>query len=691
MKITLILLSIFLTIHISAQQLSYRDSVDVTHYHIRLDLSDLNIDTLYGNTTLFITPKLESLENIKLDLWGLQVDNVKQEKKGVKFTYDNSVLIIVPSKTINSGDTVRITVSYHGKPKKDESWGGFFITPTHAFNFGIGMASTPPNFGRVWYPCIDSFTDRATYEYTVKVKSGDAAACPGTLISRTNNSDSTQTWHWILHNTIPTYLSSVAVSDYHIIRDTIAGMNGSIPAEIFIDKNQFEKGEKAFKHLGGFLHSFEKAYGPYVWEKIGYASTPFKGGAMEHATNIAYSSNCIGQAGCENTLAHELSHHWFGNLVTCRTEKDMWLNEGWASYSEAIFIEYQYGEESYKTHNRKRHQRVLQLAHLYDRGYRALYGIPHEYTYGFTVYRKGADVVLALHSFLGDSLFFSTLKHYFVDYAFKDISTTEFRDYFSKTSNTDLKDFFDFWVFGAGFPHFSIVDLSIEKSGEKYNVNYKISQRLKEAANYLKADIEVGYLDSRWKIHKETIPFAGKTTTVSRKLSFKSLMILIDPDEKMPDATTDEYRILKKSGQELFIEELFEMDVTKLRDSAFVRVTHNWLKPLTIPTDDKKFEFAQRYWQVEYLSSGEFTASGKFKYNLIYALDGNLKNYNGNLLLLYRESPSASWQTVNTTKVEEGRMSYFSVDSLKAGEYVVVGRKSKEKTEYSEITYLIAT
>ncbi len=678
MKTTLLLLSLFLTIQISAQQLSYRDSVDVTHYHIRLDLSDLNNDTLYGNTTLFITPKFENLKDIKLDLWGLQVDEVRQEEKGVKFTYDNSVLRIVPSKTINRGDTARITVSYHGKPKKDESWGGFFITPTHAFNFGIGMAATPPNFGRVWYPCIDSFTDRATYEYSIKVKSGDTAASPGTLMSVTNNRDSTQTWHWILNNTIPTYLSSVAASNYRIIRDTIAGMEGSIPAEIFIDKNQFEKGEKAFEHLGGFLHSFENAYGPYVWEKIGYVSTPFKGGAMEHATNIAYSSNCIGQAGCENTLAHELSHHWFGNLVTCRTEKDMWLNEGWASYSEAIFIEYQYGEEAYKTHNRKRHQRVLQLAHLYDHGYRALYGIPHEYTYGFTVYRKGADVALALRSYLGDSLFFSTLKHYFVNYAFKDISTTEFRDYFSKTANEDLDNFFDFWVFGAGFPHFSIIDLSIEKSGEKYNVDYKISQQLKETDNYLKSDIEVGYLDSQWKIHKETIPFAGKTTTVSCKLRFKPLIILIDPDEKMPDATTHEYRILKETGKEMFAEELFEMEITKLQDSAFVRITHNWIRPLTTPADDKKFEFAQRYWQVEYLSSEEFTASGKFKYNLTYALDGNLKNYNGNLLLLYRKNPSASWQTVNTTKVDEGRMSYFSVDSLKAGEYVVVGRKSGE-------------
>ncbi len=674
MKVLFPILVLFVTTHISAQQLTYRDSVDVTHYHIRLNLSNLNNETLYGNTTLFITPTFEILQNIKLDLWGLQVDKVVQGDKRVEFSQYNSVLSIVPNTPLTSDDTIQITVTYHGKPKKDESWGGFFITPNHAFNFGIGMATTPPNFGRVWYPCIDSFTDRATYEYSIKVKSGNAAACPGTLKSVSNNSDNTQTWHWKLHNTIPTYLSSVAVSDYHIINDSVVGLGGVIPIEIFIDKNKVEKGEKAFEHLKEFLHSFENVYGPYVWERIGYVSTPFKGGAMEHATNIAYSSRCIGQPGCENTLAHELSHHWFGNLVTCRTEKDMWLNEGWSSYSEALFIEHQYGEKAYKAYNRKRHQRVLQLAHLYDRGYRALYGIPHDYTYGATVYKKGADVAMALRSYLGDSLFFSTLKQYFVDYAFKDISTVEFRDYFSKTAKVELTDFFNFWVFNAGFPHFTIANYKVTEVGNRYTIDYKILQHLKETDNYLKSTLEVGYLDASWQINKETIHFDSKETKLIRDLNFEPLMILIDPDEKTPDATTDEYRTVKTRGNEEFAEELFEMEINGLTDSAFIRITHHWIKPLQSAAGEKEYDLADRYWQVQYLSNGELQASGNFEYNLTYALDSNLQKYQSkNLRLLYRAIATDEWQIVKAKQITEGKYSHFRVDNLRTGEYVIAG------------------
>lgn len=661
---------------IISQSPNYRDSVDVVHYKIKLDLSDLSSGQLKGETSLIIAPAQEKLNSIGLDLLGLSVDKVLLNGKETHFSYGSSVLRINLKKPVTYKKTVEVTVFYHGRPAKDRSWGGFFITSTHAFNYGIGMAAIPPNFGRVWYPCIDNFTDRATYEYFIKVKKGDAAACPGTLEQIKRNKDNTKTYHWKLHQTIPTYLSSVAVSDYRTLKDSVNGLKRTIPIEIYINKNEFEAGKKPFVHVKEFLHSFEKAYGPYVWEKIGYVSTPFAGGAMEHATNIAYSGNCNGSLRCESTLAHELSHHWFGDLVTCRTEKDMWLNEGWASYSEAIFTEYFYGKKAYKDYNRKNHKKVLQFAHLYDRGYRAVYGLPHEYTYGSTVYKKGADVARTLRGVLGDSLFFGCLKQYFVDYAFKDISTKEFRDYFSLQTKLDLRSFFDFWVFGVGFPHFSTELFRVTKSGKSYHTVFKINQQLLAATNYLSTPLEIGFLDKNWKIHKETIPFKGKSITKSMRFDYAPLMLLIDPDEKIADATTDEYQIIHKKGEIKFIEEFCALDVEVLNDSAFFRITHHWVAPANNTLNPNNYVSANRYWQVQYVSGGKFNASAKLKFDQSYMLDDNLKNIRKeNIQLMYRKNQLASWEELDLKPAKQGNKGWFLVDDVKPGDYVIVGKQ----------------
>ncbi|OQX99416.1 MAG: hypothetical protein B6I20_09990 [Bacteroidetes bacterium 4572_117] len=656
-----------------SQNNNYRDSVDVTHYKIELDLSDLSSGEIIGKTSIKITAKLADLKNIGLDLLGLHVDKIESKGKNLSFSHKSSVLRVNLQKTITKKDTIELTISYHGKPQKDRRWGGFFITSTHAFNYGVGMAATPPNFGRVWYPCIDNFTDRATYEYIIKTGLKHVAACPGTMLSVKNKPDNTKTYHWKLHQTIPTYLSSVAVSDYQAIKDTVQGISKVIPIEIYINKNEFEEGKKSFVHVKDFLHSFEKAFGDYVWEKIGYVSTPFAGGAMEHATNIAYSSNCNGSLRCETTLAHELSHHWFGNLVTCKTEKDMWLNEGWASYSEAIFTEYLYGKKAYKDYNRKNHKKVLQFAHLYDNGYRAVYGLPHKYTYGSTVYDKGADVAQTLRGYLGDSLFFSTLKQYFIDYAFKEISTKEFRDYFSQKTKTDLTDFFDFWVFGAGFPHFSYETFSVNKSGKKYQVDINIKQRLLESRNYLKTPLEIGFLDKNWHINKFTIPFTGKSEIKSGKFDYKPLMLLIDPDEKMADATTDEYKTIKNIGQIEFTEEFFSLDVKQLIDSTFFRITHHWITPEN--NNDNIMKLANRYWQIQYVAANNFSASAKLKFDLSYALDNGLKNFRKeNLCVLYRKNQLTNWELLDLKPIKQGNRGYFLLPKIKNGEYTIAGK-----------------
>jgi aminopeptidase N len=134
---------------------------------------------------------------------------------------------------------------------------------------------------------------------------------------------------------------------------------------------------------------FENYYGPYVWNRVGYCLVPFNSGAMEHATNIAYPQAATGIAYEVDLMAHELSHHWWGDLMTCETQEDMWLNEGMANYSEKLFLEWTYGYGKYLAEVKSEHDDIVKYIHLREKGFRAISGIPHEYTYGDHVYKKG--------------------------------------------------------------------------------------------------------------------------------------------------------------------------------------------------------------------------------------------------------------------------------------------------------------
>lgn len=183
----------------------------------------------------------------------------------------------------------------------------------------------------------------------------------------------------------------------------------------------------------------------------------FTAGAMEHATNISIGRAFInGTLGYETLWAHELSHMWWGDKVTCKTDADMWLNEGWASFNEALFTQALYGNTAYKNWIRTNHRKVLQFAHISDGSYLALNAIPSDYTYGATAYQKGADIVHTLRNYLGDSLFKVGTQHYLDSFAYGNASSANLRDALTSATGINMNRFFDDWIFTPGFPHFSI-------------------------------------------------------------------------------------------------------------------------------------------------------------------------------------------------------------------------------------------
>ena len=234
----------------------------------------------------------------------------------------------------------------------------------------------------------------------------------------------------------------LAVGPYQIYTDTFHGALGDVPIQVYVPQNKLSAAAGSYSRITQILDAFEWAYGPYVWEKVGYVGVPFNSGAMEHATNIAIGLGYIdGTHNYESLIAHELSHHWFGDLVTCNSAPEMWINEGWAVYSENLYKEILDGKQVAREEMRSLLKNVIQRAHLDDGGYWSLDNLPHSATYGTHAYDKGATVAYSIRAYLGDTVFFNMLHDYFTQNAFTHMSNEDFRDFITANTGVNMNDF----------------------------------------------------------------------------------------------------------------------------------------------------------------------------------------------------------------------------------------------------------
>jgi aminopeptidase N len=435
----------------------YSDTLEAIHYGIHLTDINLTDKTIKGYTEVSLVSKSPELSSIRLELASLKVDSVFISKvRIINFTHKANQISIQLKNPLHAGDTIIVTIYYHGHPFVDPSnWGGFHFSGEYALNLGVGFDAIPHNLGKAWFPCIDDFRDRALYDVFLTVTNDKKAISGGTLIDITDHGNNTSTWHWKTKYTLPTYLISATTGKYELITDNYNGIQAQIPITYYCKPSDKSKVEGTFVNMKNILRIFEDHFGPYPFERVGYTATPGGLGAMEHASNISYPfSGWTGSKDKEWWYAHELAHMWFGDKVTCASAEDMWLNEGWAVWCESVFREGIYGNQAYKDNMRSKLKDVLQSAHVIDGGYFALYGIPQTITYGNTVYQKGGQVTHTLRGYMGDSLFFGGVKAYLQKYAYNYASTYDLRDFLSSYSGIDLKPFFDAWVFTPGFPHF---------------------------------------------------------------------------------------------------------------------------------------------------------------------------------------------------------------------------------------------
>lgn len=656
------------------------DSLDLLQTIIELDLSDMANQRITANCRQIFTPKVAGVPEIRLDLEALTVDSVHLDGQKTAFTHQNKVVRVVFPAAMNPSDTAEVRVFYRGKPVTT-SWGGFYFQSGYAYNLGVGIATDPPNFGRAWFPCFDNFEERSRYIFHTLAPAARSAFCNGTMTAEETLPDGRERRTWQLDEPIPSYLACVAAGPYTTWRRVFPGETGQIPVEIAVAAGDSTKLRQSFVHLEEAIAAFEDWFGPYRWPKVGYSVVPFSSGAMEHATNIAYMRPAVdGTTASETLMAHELSHHWWGDLATCSSAGDMWLNEGWASFCEHLFLEKTYGRAEYLAAVDGNHLSVLQSAHINEGGYRAVSGIPAAYTYGSHVYNKGAVVAHNLRGYLGDALFRTGCRAVLAQTEFDDWSSAEFRDRLTDATGVDLTDFFDDWVFAPGYSVF-VVD-SFQANGPLARVFVK--QKLRGAPHFHQnVPLEFTFLDANRNRTTRMAMVSGENSTLNFDLPFEAKWVFVNVGHLLNLARADRERVIKTTGNQPFAPAKMDLKVNTLPDSAFVRVEYYFARPDTAgAANPKNYRLTNRFWSVRGEFEPGFDAQATFQYDgrgQLDLLDAELFRQTSpnedSILLLYRPGAGAAWREFPTyTKfvaAPNDRFGLLRADHLLPGDYTI--------------------
>ncbi|MFM2000263.1 MAG: hypothetical protein RL204_2210 [Bacteroidota bacterium] len=594
------------------------DTLNILNTDISLDLTLISQSQLKGVCSLYFTT-LITTDSVHLDLEALTVDSVFMNNIEVLFEHTgNDLYIALPEATVPGADFT-IEVHYHGDPVTDPSFGGFYFTPSYAYNLGVGFAADPHTYGRSWFPCFDNFVERSSFDMHVLTNNGRTSFCGGLLLNQEVVGQDSLLSHWHLEQEIPSYLASVAVSDYTHVDWEYTKQNGvSIPVWLTARAADTTDMKLSMLNLIPWLDASETHYGEYQWPRVGFVAVPFNGGAMEHATNIAYPLFAIdGTLGYETLYAHELSHHWWGDLVTCETEEDMWLNEGWASFSEALFTEVIYGDQAYIDYVRTNHKDVLLSAHIDDGGRYPVSGIPHEITYGSHVYNKGADMVHTLRGYMGDQNFFEACRNFLEANVFSSINSEEMRDYFQQYTDRDLTAYFDNWIFAEGFPEYRIVSWS-QPSSNQIELQ---TEHFKHYAPQYYQGLPMVVTCTDWNNNRfdTTIIIDEVIQNFALQLpfAFEVKSVILNKDNKISQAVLNQEMIITETGNETFAYAEFLVSVNNLggNDSITLWVENHFAaanNPASIAGTNIVLS-ADRWWNVDGLFEGA-DIEGEIKY-----------------------------------------------------------------------------
>ncbi len=653
------------------------DSFDILNYEISADLTSYSTQLLQANTIVLFSPKLEGLKHFRLDLEALTVDSVFYMGNKIPYNYDGRYIDITFAEALTKGNEYSVRVYYHGTPMicHDDGWGGFYFEDDVAYNLGIGIDCIPHNFGRAWFPCFDNFIEHSTYKYNIISDGGKVGYGLGELVDEEVLSGDTIKRVYVLDQPIPTYLSHIAVGPYTEINFIARSEYTDVPVQIVVKPENKANAERHFKHIEQALQAMEYWYGPYMWDLIGYHIT--SRGAMEHPTGIAYPSSVLG--GTDIGLqTHELTHHWWGDIVTLETDADMWIKEGPATYAEQQIIEFRAGEQAFKDAVRLNNLNMIRTAHIADGGYLPLSPMPQRITYGVTTYDKAAAMFHNLRTYMGDSLFRMGMQYVLEEKTYGNINAYSFRDLLMEGTGLDLSDFFNDWILSPGWSDFAVNDYTLEANAASYTISGTIHQSQYHSGHFhnmvpLKL---TAYFDDLSSV--DTVVYAsGEKTDFSFTVDAKPTALIVNEDYSLCLASVT--NSAKVTGEGLFSLTGTQLKTfcTEYTQDDRVAVEHHFSAPPALLDESKNLELSRRhYWKIAMARPGVNSYGFNYSYHggdstsidFYVARDGI-----DSMLLLYRKDLSSEWVEVPEYRIVETGVNagMLVTEDLKPGLYTL--------------------
>jgi aminopeptidase N len=493
--------------------------IDVLHYNIGIDLYPEK-QFVKGDVIIKIFLSGWNSNEINLDFY----DNMKIKKVTVS---EQETSYFQKEKTLSVNlknrqkDTVDIRIVYEGTPQK-LGFGSFCFPKVGKENFVYTM--NEPVYASTWMPCIDLPTDKALTDIYISNDSSMVSLSNGKLIGVTVK-DSRKIYHWKTFYPISTYLVALYSADYKIYSQKyISESKDTVNLFCYATPEKFEDMKRDFSDHADYIKVFENLFGPYPFpkEKYGLAEFWWSLGAMESQTITGVGTRYIsGRKFFTDMLIHELSHHWWGNAVTPKSWKDIWLNEGFATYSEGLYWEKKSGFSALQS----------TLNQKFDGfGNGTLYN-PIDNLFSRMIYDKGAWVLHMLRREIGDEKFFKILREYFKKYKYKNASTEDFKNICENISGRNLKQFFEQWVYkGEGIIE---IEYSSEtkKTGEEFVTKLNLEQQQNGYDSYkFPLDIKIIFEDgSEPQVVSKYVE--GKNSYLSINTKSKPGKIILDPDK----------------------------------------------------------------------------------------------------------------------------------------------------------------
>lgn len=458
--------------------------IDVKHYRLQIRLSP-DVPAVAGTVTISAETRaqvaaisIDAMDNLTID--ALRFDGSSRAFKRKKDRIDISF-----SEPLQALRSFEVAIDYHGVPVTSNLLGGGMLVARHpAGGFPVMASLSEPYAAPTWWPCIDDPTDKATAEIEATAPRGYQVASNGLLFGTQNNADETTTFFWRESFPIATYLISVAATNYSRFEDTYTAMDGvtQMPLVYYVYPEHLGLAQQKFAVTRRALEIFAPLYGeyPFLSEKYGMAEFPWSG-AMEHQTMTSMGSNVVGSStnNGELIIAHELAHQWWGDLVTMKTWDDIWLNEGFATYSEVLFFE-RYsnidpGELMSRSYDDGKVAGILG-------GTVTAENLENPFDDRGAIYTKGAWVLHMLRHILGDQAFFDSLKDYRQRFAFGNASTRDLQQVFEEHYGSPLDWFFQQWIYASGRPSYKVsTEVTQPGTSPGYVVTVSIKQKQSQA------------------------------------------------------------------------------------------------------------------------------------------------------------------------------------------------------------------